>query len=103
MASLAHEQVGQFGVRLNQLLVRVDPTMLEHVKLFFLWSRLCHDITSRAREQGYKIFNEAIFIAQCIEACTLSDSQPRWPPPPSIDLRVHYQGEPPIDIDVQNV
>ena len=32
-----HEPVGQFGVRLNQLLVRADPTMPKHVKVFFLW------------------------------------------------------------------
>ena len=81
----AHEPVGQFGVRLNELLVRADPTMPEHVKLFFLWPRLRPDITRRARDQGPKIFNDAMLIAQCIEACTLFDSQPRWPPPPSTD------------------
>ena len=99
----AHEPVGQFGVRLNQLLVRADPTMPEHVKLFFLWPRLRPDITRRGRDQGPKTFNDAILIAQCIEACTLSDSQPRWPPPPSTDLRAQYQGATPMDIDVQNV
>ena len=60
----AHEPVGQFGVRLNQLLVRADPTMPEHVKLFFLWPRLRPDITRRARDQGPKTFNDVILIAQ---------------------------------------
>ena len=99
----AHEPVGQFGVRLNQLLIRADPTMPEHVKLFFLWPRLRHDITRRARDQGPQTFNDAILIAQRIEACTLSDTQPRWPHPSSTDSRAQYQGVAPMDIDVQNM
>ena len=99
----AHQPVGQFGVCLNQLLVRADPTMPEHVKLFFLWPRLRPDITRRARDQGPKTFNDSILIAQRIKACTLSDSQPRWPPLLSTDLRAQYQGATPMDIDVQNV
>ena len=74
-----------------------DPTMLEHVKLFFLWPCLCHGVTHHTRDQGPKTFNDAILIAQCIEACTLFDSQPRCPPPPLTDLRAT-----PMDI-VQNV
>ena len=71
----ARELVSRFGVRLNQLLIHPNPTMFEHVKLFFLWPHLRHDITRYARDQGPKIFNEAILIAQCIKVCTLSDSQ----------------------------
>ena len=66
--------MGQFGVHLNQLLIRADPTMPEHVKLFFLWPRLRHDITRCARDQGPQTFNDAILIAQRIKACTLSDT-----------------------------
>ena len=75
----AHKPMGQFGVHLNQLLIHADPTMPEHVKLFFLWPRMCHDITRRARDQGPQTFNDAILIAQCIRACTLSNTQPRGP------------------------
>ena len=46
----AHEPVREFGVRLNQFLIRANPTMPEHVKLFFLWPLLRHDITRRARD-----------------------------------------------------
>ena len=99
----AHEPVGQFVVRLNQLLVRAKPTMLEHVKLFFLWPRLHHDITRHTRDQGPNTFNDVILVAQLIKACTLSDSQPRWPHPSSTDLRTQYQGVAPMDIDVQNI
>ena len=55
----AHEPMDQFDVRLNQLLVHTDPTMPEHVKLFFLWTRLRHDITHRAWDKGPKTFNDA--------------------------------------------
>ena len=99
----ARELVSRFGVRLNQLLIHPNPTMFEHVKLFFLWPHLRPDITRHARDQGPKTFNDAILIAQRIEACTVSDSQPRWPPPPSTDLRAQYQGATPMDIDVQNM
>ena len=99
----SHEPGGQFGVRLNQLLVRADPTMRKHVKLFYLWPHLRPDITHHAQDHGPKTFNDAILISQRIEACTLSNSQPRWPPPPSTDLRTSYQGATPMDIDVQNV
>ena len=82
----AHKTVGQFGVNLNQLLVRGDPTMPEHVQLLLLWPHLRHDIIRRTQDQGPKTFNEFILIAQHIKACTLSDFQPCWPPPPSIDM-----------------
>ena len=31
------EPVAQFAVKLNQLILRADPTMSEEMKLFFLW------------------------------------------------------------------
>ena len=79
----AHELVGQFVIRLNQLLVHADSTMPKHVNRFFVWPCLRYDITHRTRDQGPKTFNEVILIAQRIETCTLSDSQPHWPPPPT--------------------
>ena len=63
----AYELVGQFCVLLNQLFVRADPTMLEHVQVYFLLPRLHHDITRRAWDQGLNTFNETILIAQNIE------------------------------------
>ena len=58
-----HKPMEQFVVQLHQLLISVDPTMLEHVKLFFLWPHLHHEITHCARDQGHKMFNEGILIA----------------------------------------
>ena len=60
-----HKPMEQFVVQLHQLLISVDPTMLEHVKLFFLWPWLRNDITRHA--QNPKTFNEAILITQRIE------------------------------------
>ena len=85
--------MGQFGARLNKLLVHADPTMLEHVKLFFLRPHLRHDITRRTRDQGSKTFNNTIVISQHIKA--------RLAPPPSTNLQAQYQA--PVDNDVQNV
>ena len=44
--------------------------MPESMKLFFLWPRLRPDIYCRVRNQGPKAFQEAILIAQRIEATT---------------------------------
>ena len=85
------------------LLSELTNSVPQHVNLFFLWPRLRHDITRHAQDQGPMTFNDAILIAQRIEASTLSDSQPCWTHPSSTDLRAQYQGVAPMDIDVQNM
>lgn len=65
-----HEQVAQFSVKMNQLLLRADPSMSEEMKLYFLWPRLHYDISRRVRDQGPTTFHVAIQIAQRIEAST---------------------------------
>ncbi|MCO5578501.1 hypothetical protein L7F22_032344 [Adiantum nelumboides] len=66
------EPVAQFAVKMNQLLLRADPTMSEEMKLFFLWPRLRHDISRRVRDQGPTSFHVAVQIAQRIEGTTHS-------------------------------
>ena len=44
------EPVAQFAVKFNQLLFRADAKMSKEMKLFFLWPRLRHDISRRARD-----------------------------------------------------
>ena len=94
--------VAQFAVKLNQLLLRVDPTMSEEMKLFFLWPRLRHDLSRRVRDQGPTSLLSAINIAQRIESASNPEppvslfSQPLLPRP-------HMDTTPsPMDIDVQN-
>ena len=65
----------QFAILLQQLLTRANPTMPESMKLFFLWPRLRPEIYRRVRDQGPKIFQEAILIAQRIEASTQTELQ----------------------------
>ncbi|KAH7365316.1 hypothetical protein KP509_18G020500 [Ceratopteris richardii] len=62
------EPVAQFAIKLNQLLLRADPMILEEMKLFFLWPRLRHDISCRVHNQGPVSFHAAIHIAQHIES-----------------------------------
>ena len=70
------EPITQFAIKLNQLLLRADTKMLEEMKLFFLWPRLCHNISRRVRDQGPTSFHEAIQIGQRIESCTTFEPSP---------------------------
>jgi hypothetical protein len=96
------EPVAQFAIKLNQLLLRVDPAMSNTMKLFFLWPRMRHDLARRVRDQAPKTFNNAIQIAQIIEASNMPDIpiQPQY----SLPTARHSDTNPsPMDIDVQNV
>ena len=91
--------IAQFGVKLNQLLLRVDPAMSDKMKLFLLWPRMRHDLARRVRDQAPKTFQTAIQIAQIIESSTIPDITN----PPSIPVSRSYDpGPSPMDIDVQN-
>ena len=97
-----HEPVPQFAIKLNQLLMRADPTMSEEMKLFFLWPRLRHDISRRVRDQGPTNYADAIKIAQRIEMVSTSDytsNLPLFQHPPK---NITEPSPVPMDIDIQN-
>jgi hypothetical protein len=96
------EPVAQFAVKLNQLLSRADPVMLEKMKLFFLWPRICHDLARRVHDQGPTTFAQAIEIARRIETSNFSDQQN--PFAISHPIRVYTNSQPtPMDIVIQNI
>ncbi|KAI5054251.1 hypothetical protein GOP47_0030856 [Adiantum capillus-veneris] len=94
------ELVAQFAVRLNQLLLRVDPMMSEQMKLFF---RLRHDLSRQVRNQGPTSFHSAILIAQWIEGSNQPDTTALLPSQPRPQHLV-MDSNPAVsmDIDVQN-
>jgi hypothetical protein len=63
----------EFSVKLNQVLMHVDPTMFDSMKLFFLWRRLRHDLVRRFRNQALRTFHNAIQIAQIIEVAEMQN------------------------------
>ena len=89
---------------MTQLLLRVDPTMSEEMKLFFLWPRLRHDISRRVCDQGPISFHSTIQIAQRIEGSDKFDEVSSFHPPP-MPTTVHPSVDTtsPMDVDVQNV
>ncbi|MCO5578637.1 hypothetical protein L7F22_032481 [Adiantum nelumboides] len=97
-----HQPVAEFAVKLNQLLLRVDATMSEEMKLFFLWPRLRHDISRRVRDQGPTTFHAAIQIAQRIEGIDEQNTGQVFTS--SIPQHIFVDQPPtPMDIDIQNL
>ncbi|MCO5577459.1 hypothetical protein L7F22_031291 [Adiantum nelumboides] len=96
------EPVAQFVVKMNQLLLRADPTMFEDMKLFFLWPRLHHDISRRVRDQGPTSFHAAIQIAHHIEASANPDALITVVPQPTTHRHPVQSNPMPMDIDIQN-
>ena len=96
-----HEPVTQFAIRLQQLLTRANPTMPESMKLFFLWPRLRPEIYRRVRDQGPKTFQEAILIAQRIEAATQTELQMSWSSTVNSEKQYNNNATP-MEIDIQN-
>ena len=96
------EPVAQFAVKLNQLLLRADPTMSEKMKLFFLWPRIRHDLSRRVRDQGPTTFSHAIQIAQRIETSNTVDQQNFFTISQPTATSTENQSTP-MDIDIQNV
>ena len=96
------EPVAQFAVKLNQLLLRADPTMSEEMKLFFLWPRLRHDISRRVRDQGPTSLHDAIQIAQRVESATTVENLTIPATQPSVQRQPIESMPVPMDIDIQN-
>ncbi|MCO5605649.1 hypothetical protein L7F22_059832 [Adiantum nelumboides] len=84
MPSNNNKPVAQFAVKMNQLLLRADPTMSEEMKLFFLWPRLRRDISRRVRDQGPTSFHTTIQVAQRIEGAVQNDAFPALLPHPTV-------------------
>ncbi|MCO5547114.1 hypothetical protein L7F22_000556 [Adiantum nelumboides] len=96
------EPVAQFAVKMNQLLLRADPTMSEDMKLFFLWPRLRHDISRQVRDQSPTSFHAAIQIAQRIEASANPDAPTTLVHQPVTHHHLVESNPMPMDIDIQN-
>ena len=96
------EPVAQFAVKLNQLLLRADPTISEKMKLFFLWPRIRHDLSRRVRDQGPTTFSHAIQIAQWIKTSNTVDQQNFFTILEPTATSIENQSTP-MDIDIQNV
>ncbi|MCO5561146.1 hypothetical protein L7F22_014767 [Adiantum nelumboides] len=92
-----HEPVNQFAVKMNQLLLRANAAMSEEMKLFFLWTRLRHDLSRRVRDQDPTTFHAAIQIAQRIKGATQNNQTQ-----PSSNHILADNIPTPMDIDVQS-